>query len=238
MAKYTNLRSLFAAIADAIRSKTGETSAIVADNFPDAIRAIETHEAEDAIIDGSIGRYSNDRVLRVSPYVFYERANLTEVRFANVTHVNSEAFGACYRLRTVYMPSAEYIGNGAFCGCRNLSEIYCPLVTCIHAVAFTGTNLKILDIYGGNIICHCAFEGSHYFRALILRSESSITAIESSTFDNSTIADGVAYVYVPAALVEQYKAAENWSNYANQIRALEDYTVDGTVTGKLDMTKI
>ena len=34
------------------------------------------------------------------------------------------------------------------------------------------------------------------------------------------------------------KTASIWSTYASQIRALEDYTVDGTVTGELDPSKI
>jgi hypothetical protein len=39
-------------------------------------------------------------------------------------------------------------------------------------------------------------------------------------------------------LVDEYKAATNWSTYAGRIRALEDYTVDGTITGELDESKI
>ena len=42
MATHTNLSSLFTAIADAIRAKTGKTETIVADNFPTEIAAIET----------------------------------------------------------------------------------------------------------------------------------------------------------------------------------------------------
>lgn len=42
MAKYTNLTSLFTAIADAIRAKKGTTGKIVADNFPEEIAAIES----------------------------------------------------------------------------------------------------------------------------------------------------------------------------------------------------
>ena len=42
MATYTNLSSLFTAIADAIRAKTGKTGEIVADNFPAEIAVIET----------------------------------------------------------------------------------------------------------------------------------------------------------------------------------------------------
>ena len=40
MAKFNNLTDLFTAIANAIRSKTGSTDSIVADDFPDAIAAI------------------------------------------------------------------------------------------------------------------------------------------------------------------------------------------------------
>jgi hypothetical protein len=33
-------------------------------------------------------------------------------------------------------------------------------------------------------------------------------------------------------------AAANWKKYPNQFRALEDYTVDGTINGELDRDKI
>ena len=46
------------------------------------------------------------------------------------------------------------------------------------------------------------------------------------------------YIYVPRALVNDYKAATTWAQYADKFRALEDYTVDGTTTGELDTTKI
>lgn len=42
MAKYTNLTSLFTAIADAIRAKKGTTGTIVADNFPEEIASIQS----------------------------------------------------------------------------------------------------------------------------------------------------------------------------------------------------
>lgn len=42
MAQHDNLTSLFTAIANAIRAKTGGSGQIVADNFPDAISQIET----------------------------------------------------------------------------------------------------------------------------------------------------------------------------------------------------
>ena len=39
-------------------------------------------------------------------------------------------------------------------------------------------------------------------------------------------------------LYEKYRNGTNWSTYAAQFRALEDYTVDGTITGELDPNKI
>lgn len=49
MAKYTNLTSLFTAIAEAIRAKKGTTGKIVADNFPEEIAGIETGETIETV---------------------------------------------------------------------------------------------------------------------------------------------------------------------------------------------
>lgn len=54
MAKHTNLTSLFAAIANAIRAKTGETAVIVADDFPSKIAEISTGIARRIVNDESI----------------------------------------------------------------------------------------------------------------------------------------------------------------------------------------
>ena len=61
---------------------------------------------------------------------------------------------------------------------------------------------------------------------------------------SSLIHLGTGYIYVPKALLsdddatKDYRRATNWSTYADQFRALEDYTVDGTITGELDPSKI
>jgi hypothetical protein len=75
--------------------------------------------------------------------------------------------------------------------------------------------------------------------ALVLRETSAVCTVSSSgIFGSTPIANGAGYIYVPAALVDSYKAATNWSAFAAQFRALEDYTVDGTTTGALDEAKI
>ena len=59
--------------------------------------------------------------------------------------------------------------------------------------------------------------------AVIIRSPAVCTMSDSNTFKATPIASGTGYIYVPVALVDSYKAATNWSVYADQIRAIEDY---------------
>jgi hypothetical protein len=58
-----------------------------------------------------------------------------------------------------------------------------------------------------------------------------VATFGGNAFDQSPIKSGTGYIYVPRALVEDYKVATNWSAYASQFRAIEDYTTDGTVDG-------
>ena len=82
-----------------------------------------------------------------------------------------------------------------------------------------------------------AFEYSN-ISALILRNDKICTLYNSNAFNETPIQSGTGYIYVPRDFIEDYKVAENWSTYATQFRALEDYTVDGTITGELDESKI
>ena len=246
MAKYTTLKSLFVAIADAIRGKDGSTSEIAADSFPDRISAIQTedHTMEDAIIDGTIVSYDNDRIKKIAPYKFYGTIYLTEVNIPAVKEIGVSAFADCMKLQRVMAPETTIIDIAAFAGCAALEEITCTNATNIAARAFIGcAKLKSIDILGiadgiqatiwGNV-----FLGCDSLTAVIIRNTGGVIIIDDDAFAGSAIAGGTCYIYVPRALVDSYKTAKNWSAYASQIRALEDYTVDGTATGDLDDRKI
>ena len=60
---------------------------------------------------------------------------------------------------------------------------------------------------------------------LIIRNTDTMCTLADTTtcLHNTPIASGTGYIYVPAALIEEYKAATNWTTYADQIRAIEDY---------------
>lgn len=67
------------------------------------------------------------------------------------------------------------------------------------------------------------FNGCTAFVALILAKTTLVPLTDVNAFENSTVATGTGYIYVPSALVNEYKTATNWVTYASQIRAIEDY---------------
>jgi hypothetical protein len=98
----------------------------------------------------------------------------------------------------------EYVttpGTNAFMQCANLSVADLPNITTITWMMFGDTNLT----------------------TLILRSPTMCVLGNTNAFDNTPIKNGHGYIYVPSALVDEYKAATNWSTYAGRIRAIEDY---------------
>ena len=92
--------------------------------------------------------------------------------------------------------------TGSFMGCSNLTKIDFDVLE----------EMKDADFYQCSALT-----------AVIIRSPAVCTMSTSNAFKLTPIASGTGYIYVPAALVDSYKAATNWSVYADQIRAIEDY---------------
>jgi hypothetical protein len=198
----------------------------------------------------------------VNPYAFKGCSSLTELELPNVTGLAGYCFDDCTSLTSLNLPSVIHIGNDSVCrngtalrtvnlpsatttggpgwfdGCVNLANVNMPLMRVIHNRAFKGcSSLESLRFSACTEIYSNSFENSA-LEALILENGAMCRLSHINSFANTPIASGTGYIYVPRALIEDYKAATNWSTYADQFRALEDYTVDGTVTGKLDETKI
>lgn len=143
------------------------------------------------------------------------------------------------------------VGRRNLGGQPNLKEISLPNIITYEGAVHTCANLEIID-FGKNCTKVSGFENLYSLIAIILRNESTITSLGTSyaiavslyhyygttnaTYNPNGDKDG--YIYVPKALIEDYKVATNWSAFASQFRALEDYTVDGTTTGKLDKDKM
>ena len=154
---------------------------------------------EDAVIEGTIQHYANDRIMQIGNYTFQYKSTLLSVNCPAARNANLLAFFYCDRLAQVDMPALEYAGDSAFAHCAQLTTLDLP-------------SLHVIDIE--------AFKGCTNLSALILRREEVCQLFHDSAFKDTPIESGMGLIYVPDALVEQYKTAENWSVYAGKIRPI------------------
>lgn len=152
------------------------------------------------IVERSIsGEYANDRVTAVGDYAFYKCTSLTGISLPSVESIGVCAFLSCTKLTSVSIPAIKTIYRSAFSSCTALTSIDLHDVTSIAAMAFyCCTNLT----------------------TVILRDESQVCALgDINVFDSTALAQ----VFVPAAMVDAYKADSRWSKHASKILAIEDY---------------
>lgn len=120
--------------------------------------------------------------------------------------------------------SAIKISNSVFRGCTSLRNARFTEATLIGEMCFWGcTKLEWVDLHKATNLYSQVFANDTALQAVIIRTPKLCNLVYANAFQNSGISNGTGYVYVPAALVEEYKAATNWSTYASQIRAIEDY---------------
>lgn len=219
-------------VADAIRAANGTTAAI---EFPDGMASSIESIAEahmnalgNKTVTEIVGlewngtvwnsfQSGNKNLLRVDlPKVtalksscFNACTNLASVNLQAVKTVESDSFSSCWSLTQLYMPSLETVtGWGyTFAGCYGISKIYFPKLKSMHGGAeFNGCTRLDTLILGANEVC-------------------TLTS-NSQTFNGTAImgqGGKTGYIYVPAALIDQYKVATNWASFADKFRAIEDY---------------
>lgn len=228
----------------------------------DEVAPYQTHQL---IARTLSGEYENDRVTKMGAYSFYGCTALTGIKCSKVTSVGTNALDSCTGLKKIDLPSAVTADWRAFGGSKpgltvlNLPELttigsyafadtfrwyYSPIrldfpkVTSINPyvfqyMAYTSKVTSIVRFRSKVSVNVYAFSGAGGNLHVVLDSEE--VCIRSGNNDSPNDVD---YIYVPSALVESYKVATGWSTIADKFRALEDYTVDGTISGALDETKI
>lgn len=105
---------------------------------------------------------------------------------------------------------------------RSITEITSN-VTSIRGFAFFNcVRLSTVDLTAATSVGARAFQNSTV-RTLILRSNTVVPAGDKYVCWGTPIKNGDGYIYVPRNLVDSYKSNSNWSAYATQFRAIEDY---------------
>lgn len=186
---------------------------------------------------------------QISKYAFHGCTNLKEVSIPNVTTVGNYAFGSC-GFSKICFPFLDKPGEHAFAysELESVTNEDLPSLTALggnyvfreckklkyfqhnakrgyeQRTFFNSTALEKVDIHATNIAYH-DFSGCSALATLILRRTDAICTWSSANgLDNTPIKNGTGYVYVPSALLEEYKLATNWSSLSpEQFRAIEDY---------------
>lgn len=226
MAKDNNLGDLLTDIADAIRTKKGTTDPINAQDFANEIASIQGGDTsiEDSIVTRKITSYVNDRVTSIGNQAFMNAASLKSISFPNAKSAGLSSFNACTSLTDVDLPLLESITTQTFYGCNALERLNLPKLKTASTQSMRNCkNLAVVDLEVCTSISALCFDSCPALECLIIRTPSLCKLAATSALTNTPIASGTGYVYVPASLVDSYKSASNWSAYAAQIRAIEDY---------------
>lgn len=189
----------------------------------------------DKLIEGTLTEVSS-AVTSIGDYVFYQYKKLESVDFPNVIRIGNYAFSKCNKLASVDFQNATHIGEYAFSECNKLVSADFPNVTSIGANSFYRCyNLASVDFPKATAILANAFNSAHSLKTIILRKNAMCGLAHTNAFNgcyhlhgfkNATYnpnGDKDCYIYVPRDLVDSYKFGSNWSTFASQFRAIEDY---------------
>lgn len=191
-----------------------------------------------AIVDRTVTEYIDNECTNIGHSAFRSCTKLKNVDAPNVTTVGDYAFYQCSALTTLNLPAVTSIGQQVVYGCNKLMSLVFPATTTMSQNALREAQyVEVIDFHILTSIPAQAFYGCRGLKALILRSETLVTLSNTSAFTtcyrilgtkNSGFnpnGEKIGFIYVPAALLDEYKTAENWSsdNLVTQLRAIEDY---------------
>lgn len=194
------------------------------------------------------GEVGDDYVLQAPPKTIKTYTDTRSMGFAD------NAFNGYTELETVDAPNVVVLGAYAFASCNLREYKFCSRPDTpgenytkgdVYEGAFANCkNLESVDFgyYDGIIRAKC-FSGCSKLVSVILRADCVNPLMDINAFEGTPIESGNGYIYVQSKKLDSYITesgfGENsWLSFKNQFRALEDYTVDGTIHGELDETKI
>lgn len=160
-----------------------------------------------------------NRITTIYDEAFSYNSKLTSVNFPAVVTVGSRAFANCTTLVNVNLPAAISFGNGAFTGVSQLQEISLPSATTFgQSIFYNCYNLLRIMVPVVTSIDYAFAYNCSKLTAILISTPSVCTAKNSMIIASCPN----VIVYVPDNLVDAYKEATNWSNYANKIRGLSE----------------
>lgn len=217
------------AIADAIRGKTGKTDKLSLDEMVTEISNIKTAASEDTMesfvtfiesrtMTAEVQEKLSNALTRIGENAFRVYKGFTQpINMPNVTVIDAYAFQNCTSITTASFPALTTIKDYAFVQ-SSLTSIDIPEVTSIGAYAFyLVSKLQYLNLPKVTSIGKCAFQNASKLTTVVLGADTMCTLGDYvDSYKNIT-------VYVPADLVDTYKANSVWSNFGDRIKSINGF---------------
>lgn len=151
----------------------------------------------------------------IGDYAFYTCTNLSELNLPLCTYIGDSTFRGI-NITSLDLPVCSHIGYTAFALCSNLSQVSLPVCEYIGSGALRGTNIstltlpecKSIGVYGLSIPT---------LRELVIETSTMCTLLSY----NAIVGSSDLSIYVPASLVNTYKANSEWSHFSNKIFPIE-----------------
>lgn len=204
----------------------------------------------DAMIERTITNYSNPTLSKLGDYTFYQCSQFNSINCPNVKSIGKYSLAETNLIEANF-PLAEEIGDYGLAGNSargsSLTAVNLPLLWKIGGYAFRYnnqitsitlpslkktastfrvfeecSNLTRLDL-GPIEQIHTYWFADTNLTVLILRGSTMASLSNVNAFANTPIQAGTGYIYVPKDLIDSYKIATNWTTFASQLRAIEDY---------------
>ncbi len=225
------------AIADSVREKGGTNSPLA---FPNGIKQAIDNIETGILPTGTVNITANGTydvadkataVVNVEAGIDYlalrASAKLTSYSNTNLTSLGAYAFANCINLETLNIPNVNGMGAQAITETK-LTEFIITTDTKLRVAAsrclMNNKLLAKVDFKSVLTFGTYTFQGCSVLETVILRNTDAVpTMTNKNAFTSTPVASGTGYIYVPSAMVDAYKTATNWSAYADQIRAIEDY---------------
>ena len=158
---------------------------------------------------------------KIRAYVCRSLTTLVSIDAPNATSIGEYAFYSCTKLESVNVPKVTNVGSYSFYGCKALKEIVLQSATSVNSNMFYQCSaLEKVDIWVASSIGANAFGYCNNLNTIILRRTAGTCSLQSNSLSSLTF---TGYIYVPSSLIEKYKTATYWKDYAEQFRAIEDY---------------
>lgn len=201
MSEYVIQGQTLTGIADAIRAQLGTEQRYTPESMAAAIGSIQggSTDMENMLVSGEgLTTYENNSVLTVRD-TFFQNTNIQSAILKKVETLKSSAFYNCALLDNLVIPNCTFVGANALRRCPKL---------------------KIISIKGGTIGLYSMQENESLI-AICITGET-VSTLQGPALNETPIASGTGYIYVPDDLVTQYQVATNWATYASQIKGLSE----------------